>query len=1054
MRHTMIGSMFRWLATAGLALGCLVAAAGPGLAVERAEDFLQGLREHGYFDMAIEYLEQMRTSPLCPPELKEAIDYEAAVTLMAGSLAIQDPKLREKDLDQARDKFEAFIKADPRHPLVPGARMQLANVLVARGQSKMEQAGRSTKSAEERKQLMSEARALHQEARKVFTEAERHFTAEHKKFPKVIPPKDTKKIEAREQVRKDLVQSRLLLATVAYEIAKTHPADSKEFKAEMTGAAKQYHDLYAKYKMVLAGLYARMWEGRCYKELGDKESLKTAQVVFEEMLLQPDEPKAYRDMKNKSLILLLETYNLPALKKYAETLKKGKEWEDAARGPEENSPDGLAVHFQEGEAAMAILRGMKKDDKDYGAMRKEARRHFDFVGRFDGRYQQQARARMRDPLLGGEKLPEPTNFSEARDRGKAALDEMQAADFELKLKQSQGPVDAKTVKEFQQRMDAARDEAKVYFRKALELGVDEIPSKELNTELNIVRYYLAYLYWATDELYEAAVMGEFLARKYPNAAGARPGAKIAMAAYAKLRSEIPQDGDRSFETDMMVRIAEHITQRWSGGPEAEEAWLMLIRTAIVDRDVKKAKEYLEKLPADSARRSEAQLLVGQALWTAYVRSSYLPEDERPAQAQLTAMIQEARGQLEGGIAKMRKAEGELSYTLLSAALSLAQIYIETNEPKKAIAILEEPKIGPLALEVAGNPVTDRGNFRVETYKAALRAYVADQQLDKAEKTMDALEKLMGAGGDAEAGKKLTDIYISLGLELERQVKRLQKENNPAALQNVLNGFELFLTRISKRPGNSFNSLHWVAETFYSLGSGLDPGTSQLPKNVRQYYEKARDTFQKILDEIEAGQLEAPEGADTRIKIRLARCLRRLREYQESMNLLLDILQRRNMMVNAQVEAAYTYQAWATAPDKAGYYLKAIMGGAEAKRKKDDATVRLVWGWGKLAKLVMRIPAHRNVFHEARYNLAFCRFEYARTLSSPSKKKEALLQAERDVLIIERLFPDMGGDEWFPKYNELYKKIQKLLGKSATGLKKPAAAVKPKTDATKSKNGSK
>jgi len=1049
MRHSMIGSMFRWLA-AGLALGCVAAAAGPGLAVERAQDFVQGLRDHGYYDMAIEYLEQMRTSPLCPPELKETIDYEAAITLMSGSLVIQDPKLREKDLDQARDKFEAFIKANPRHPLVPDARMQLANVLVERGRSKVEQAGRSTKSAEESKQLMSEARALYQEAQKVFVDAERYFSQEIKKYPKVIPPKEVKKIEARDQARKDLVNSRLLLATVAFEIAKTYPAGSKEFKEGMTSAAKKYHDLYTRYKMVLAGLYARMWEGRCYKELGDKESLKTAQVVFEEMLLQPDEPKAYRDMKNKSLILLMETFNLPALKKYAETLKKGKAWEDTARGPEENSPDGLAIRFLEGEAALAILKGMKEDDENYNAMKKEARRHFDFVGRFTGQYQQQARARMRDPLIGGAKT-EPTNFSEARDRGKAALDEMQAADFELKLKQSQGPVDAKTAKQFYDRMDAARDEAKLYFRKALEMAVAEVPSDELKNELNIVRYYLAYLYWASDDLYEAALMGEFLARKYPNCAGARPGAKIAMAAYAKLRNEIPKDGDRSFENARMVGIAEHITRRWSGGPEAEEAWLMLIRTAIVDRDVKKAKEYLDKLPADSPRRSEAQLLVGQALWRAYVYASYLPEDERPDKAQLAAMVKEAQGLLLEGIAAMRKAEAEVGYTLVSAVLSVAQIYIDTNEPKKAVAVLEEPKIGPLVLVSAGNPVTDRGNFRVETYKAALRAYVADQQLDKAEKAMDALEKLMGAEGDAEAGKKLTQIYISLGLELERQVQRLQEENNPEALQNVLKGFELFLTRISKRPGNSFNSLHWVAETFYSLGAGLDPDTSQLPANVRQYYEKARDTFQRILDEVEAGQLEAPEGADTSIKIRLARCLRRLRDYKGSLALLVDILKRRNMMVDAQVEAAYTYQAWATMPDKADYYIKAITGGAPARRKKDGATVRLVWGWGKLARLVMPILAHRSIFHEARYNLALCRFEYARTQSSATKRKETLQQAEKDILIIERLFPDMGGDEWYPKYNELYKKIQKMLGKTVTGLKKPAPVEKPKAEPAKKKS---
>lgn len=1058
----MRNSTFRWLASAALVLGWLAATAAPARAVEESQAFLDGLRDQGYFDMALEYIEQMRTNPLCPAEFKEMLDYEAAITLMAGSLVIQDPKLREDNLNQARDKFDAFIKANPSSPLVPGARMQLANVQVERGRFKSEQAARPTKSAEEKAQLMKEARELYTEAQKVFADAERYFTAEHEKFPKVIDPKKTKDREARDQVRKDMVQSRLLLATVAYEIAKTYPADAKEFKEQMLSAAKQYNGLYNKYKSFIAGMYARMWEGRCYKELGDKDSVKTAQAVFEEMLLQPDEPKAFRDMKNKSLILLMETLSLPVVKNYAEVLKRGKEWEETARPNEENSADGLAIHFLEGEAAFAALKEIKtKEDKTFRETRSEARKQFLFVSKFEGQHQQQARTRLRDPLLNvsGEERPEPTSFSEARDMGKAALDEMQAADFEMKLKESQNQLTPQLREEYGKRADASREEAIDYFQKALGLAAFETATEEFKNEVNVVRYYLAFLYWAADRLHEAAVMGEFLARRYPNSAGARPGAKIALAAYVKLRSEVPKDGDRAFETGRMASMAEYVTQRWPGGAEAEEAWLMLIRVAVADRDADKAKQYLEKLPATSPRRSEAELLVGQALWIAYIRATMLPEDQRPKPAELSDMSKKAQELLEGGVVRMQKAEaekGEVSYTMLSAVLSLAQIYVEANEPKKALEKLEDPKIGPLPLVAANNAVTDHGNFRVETYKVALRAYVADQQLDKAEKAMDALEKLMGAAGDAEAGKKLTQIYISLGLELEKQVKRLQNENNPTALQNVLNGFQLFLTRIGQRPGNSFSSLHWVAETFFSLGAGLDPGTRTLPEDVRKYYEKARDTYQKILEQVEAGELEAPEGAATSVTIRLSRCLRRLGQYTEARDLLLKILMEHNMLVDVQVEAAYTYQAWGGEPGKEKYYLYAIQGASKAKRK-DGQVVYLVWGWGKLARLVQRSPAHQDTFYEARLNLALCRFEYAKALKNATEGKDAAQKAIQDIEIIQKLYPDMGGEEWFDKFDDLYKKIQKFMGTTTVkGLPKPKPSSEPKTKPggeTKPKPGS-
>ena len=869
MRHP----TFRWWLLLAVVAGLWTANPTRCVAVEEAQAFLDGLRERGYYDSALDYLEQMRTSPLCPPEWKSSLDYQAAITLMSSSLIVQDPKLRERTLDEARDKFEGFIKANPNSPQVPAARMQLANVLVERGRFKMEQSERPTKSPEEKAALRAEARKLYQDAQKVFTEAELYFTKEHAKYPKVIDPKKTKEIEEREEVRKNLVNSRLLLASVAYEIAKTYDPKSKEYKDAMLAAAKKYNELYMKYKAFLSGLYARMWEGRCYKDLGDKESLKKAQTIFEEMLMQPDQPQAFRDMKNKSLVFLMETLSLPELKNYAAILERGATWEDSANPNEESSVDGLAIHFLEGEAAFELMKANKeKESKEYREMRTAARKHFNLVGRFDGQYQQQARARMRDPLLASvDDTTDPKDFSEARDMGKAALDEMQAVDFEIKLKQSQGQLTAKLTQEFNDRKAVARDEAIKYFHKALELAATEPMSDELRNEMNVVRYYLAYLYWSADELYEAAVMGEFLARKYPNSAGARPGAKIALATYVKLRSQMAKDADRSFETRRMSEIAKYITDRWPGGAEAEEAWLTLIRVAIADRDVAKAKEYLAQLPEDSSRRAEAELLVGQATWIAYIQGAFLPEEERPAPEKLAALSKEAQQLLESGVARMQKAEadkGELSYTMLSSVLSLAQIYVDANEPKKAIEKLEDPTFGPLTLVTANNPLTDHGNFRTETYKVALRAYVADQQLDKAEKTMDALEKLMGAGADAGASNKLTQIYISLGLELEKQVQRLTKENNPTALKAVLDGFKLFLTRISERPGNSFNSLHWVAETFYSLGAGLDPGTRTLPADVRNYYEKAAETYRKILEEVEAGTLEAPPRADISIKIRL------------------------------------------------------------------------------------------------------------------------------------------------------------------------------------------
>ncbi len=72
-------------------------------ATEPAQKFLQGLRERGYYDTAVDYLERMKTSRLAPIELKEILLYEMGTTLIEASRLQRDIAIREKQLDEARN---------------------------------------------------------------------------------------------------------------------------------------------------------------------------------------------------------------------------------------------------------------------------------------------------------------------------------------------------------------------------------------------------------------------------------------------------------------------------------------------------------------------------------------------------------------------------------------------------------------------------------------------------------------------------------------------------------------------------------------------------------------------------------------------------------------------------------------------------------------------------------------------------------------------------------------------------------------------------------------
>ena len=66
-------------------------AVAPG--AEPARQFLQGLRDRGYFDTAVDYLNTMKTSKLAPVDLKETLLYDLGSTLIEASRLQRDVAL-------------------------------------------------------------------------------------------------------------------------------------------------------------------------------------------------------------------------------------------------------------------------------------------------------------------------------------------------------------------------------------------------------------------------------------------------------------------------------------------------------------------------------------------------------------------------------------------------------------------------------------------------------------------------------------------------------------------------------------------------------------------------------------------------------------------------------------------------------------------------------------------------------------------------------------------------------------------------------------------------
>ena len=113
--------------------------------------------------------------------------------------------------------------------------------------------------------------------------------------------------------------------------------------------------------------------------------------------------------------------------------------------------------------------------------------------------------------------------------------------------------------------------------------------------------------------------------------------------------------------------------------------------------------------------------------------------------------------------------------------------------------------------------------------------------------------------------------------------------------------------------------------------------------------------------------------------------------KKALDVLVEILKTRETLLDAQREAAYTYQAWGE--EKPGYYMLAIRGGHKVERR-DGSVSNLVWGWSGIARKVQDIEKFSDVFNEARYNLALCRLKYAESKTGQQRTRSVAPGRER------------------------------------------------------------
>src|SRR5262245_27653569 len=686
----------------------------PALAADDWQKFLEALRQRHYFDTAQEYLERRAADPNVSAEFKRSVPYEQALILIESGAGARDPQVRDRQLDQAQAKLKEFIASEKDPQLSAQARDRLGNLLRYRAADLMARAGDQPK-------LRVDAQTSYKEAIAVFDD----LAAQFRKQLDAMPAGEQK--ELREEIGGQWLGACLNSGRTTFDLAMCATANSDARIAGLKTTIKQCGTLYQKYPKRLGAAYAHFYEGRANEELGERTK---ALAAYQDLMIDLTESDAaFRPLKTQAMRQALALW--VADKNYATAVDKSLVWAKSAKGDELQDADWLSVKLYTATALNGLATTLPKKDPRAAAYFKDARELVGDVlkskntelhkparellaqigtGAGGGASAQTTSAdaapKKMMHLAGSNTVLASTSqtdagqsgevksFDAAFDKLKEATEDLQGAQDALALAQQEEKPDAKLIADLKASIAEKPKQILPLCQRAIELA----DARSNLDKLNEARYLLCYFDYTQGSYYEAAVIGQFMAKTQPKAAGAQRCAHLALASLDAIARKEKQAGrDPSYESGKLAELAQYVIGQWPDQPEAAVAGEVLLNSALNSGDYEKAMATLKRIPADSKSRADAEVRLGHALWSKYLRRAAELRQQKTSDGgqsalddpknkkELDGLVKQAQEALEHAAERLRKSD-EVSDRGVLAMVALAQLYVKQSQTDKAIAI--------------------------------------------------------------------------------------------------------------------------------------------------------------------------------------------------------------------------------------------------------------------------------------------------------------------------------------------------------------------------------
>jgi len=996
---------------------------------EPAKRFLNRLREEGFYDMGLKYLEVSAARNRLPADMKTDLPLERVMLMQESLRNVKTPQQRDERMAAIEKGYREFLAAAPGHSRRSETQTKLGDLLLDRALSALTES-KKPENVVSSESWRSKSRQAYTEALDLYNKISEELkpileTMAGDKIKSLkIEGKSVKELtELREQYQREYRQSQILGAKTMEFIAQTYDEPSPDRKQWLEKAETSFNAVVEKTtgpqeagRRMLSLLYL----GEVQTQLDKIDEARNSYIRVSEN----EEGGIFRTWRIQAIAGIIRLDSTEKAAKYEAAIQRGDEALKTASAKDRDEPEWLELQLALADARLAWGKKIdsKKEENKFRNNRSAARELLQTINKKKGPHQAKAQKSLSE--LGFEpvekkvddKLPNTKAWADTVKVARERLDRAETSELNLPILQQQATAGNNVQDQIQTIQDgASKDRAQSIelYQRALRL----YKSTDSREELLETKFLLAYLYLRTEQYWECVALSQDLLVSGKGTDKAQKSGGFALMGLGKIISEVPPERQLAF-VPSLVRLANQLNVIDPASEEARNAVDLLVKLDLIHKRYDDALKHISLGQGKSSGAGASML--GQILWGEYQQAAY---EHRKNKTEETPDEQKNKLQAETLLRSTwdSMSADKADKTMAIGVNTLTNIYLSSDRVDEALAVVDAGGKGAIAL---ANSVKDlEPSVKLEAYRLKLQAMVQAAGNGKqlpAESVVQIVQtmKELASGDDS----LLTNSLNNLAVKLQAKLEASKSIDDQAKLGTAFGVLISQLVDVS----SDVAVLDSCGTSILTLATKMQKDPN-LAGNVKPLMLIADAAFSKVAAKPPQELIDSKRKPEE-IQFKLAQAKSGAGKFDEAHALYVLSLTANPNNITFQVEAARNLQLWANGKDLE--LIKKAIFGAEPKSK----TEKVIWGWNTINKrTASRVSDFKEIFFEARLNIAKNLRLIALAEPTPEKKKQSLEKAIGSIRETFQTYPELGSPEIRAGFEKSLREIQQDLGKTVNGL---------------------